>query len=136
MALHCTEPFVIICPSSRYDLNNVERDIKHQIIIINIVDKQYKVVQEESVLLLIKRYQEGEWIHLQGKRFSQNYICLSSEKGSSLNRKNLLPWSRPRFRRDLICRKANKNSQKLSPFLKKGRKFTKCIQSLYYLDSS
>ena len=32
--LHCTEPFIITLPSSRYDLNNVERDIKQQIIII------------------------------------------------------------------------------------------------------
>ena len=30
MALHYTEPFIIIFPSSRYDLNDVERDVKHQ----------------------------------------------------------------------------------------------------------
>ena len=30
MALHCTEPFIILLPSSPYDLNNVERDIRHQ----------------------------------------------------------------------------------------------------------
>ena len=34
MTLHCTEPFIITLPSSRYDLNNVERDVKHQTIII------------------------------------------------------------------------------------------------------
>ena len=34
MAFHCTEPFVIILPSSRYDLNNVGRDVKHQLIIM------------------------------------------------------------------------------------------------------
>ena len=34
MAVHYTEPFVIIPTSSQYDLNNVERDVKHQIIII------------------------------------------------------------------------------------------------------
>ena len=28
--LNCTEPFIIILPLSRYKLNNVERDIKHQ----------------------------------------------------------------------------------------------------------
>ena len=34
LALHCIEPFIIILPWSGYDLNNVERDIKHQIIIM------------------------------------------------------------------------------------------------------
>ena len=29
------QPFFIILPSSRYDLNNVERDVKYQIIITN-----------------------------------------------------------------------------------------------------
>ena len=33
-ALRCTEPFIIVIPSSRYVLNNVERDAKHQTIII------------------------------------------------------------------------------------------------------
>ena len=32
MTLHCTEPFIITRSSSRYDLNTVERDVKHQII--------------------------------------------------------------------------------------------------------
>ena len=31
MMLYCTEPFIIILPLSQYDLNNVERDVKHQI---------------------------------------------------------------------------------------------------------
>ena len=30
MALHCTDPFIIIHPSSPYDFSNVERDVKHQ----------------------------------------------------------------------------------------------------------
>ena len=34
LVLHCREPFIIILPSSQYDLNNVIRGIKHQIIII------------------------------------------------------------------------------------------------------
>ena len=34
MAFHCAEIFIIILPSSRYELNNVERDIKDQLIII------------------------------------------------------------------------------------------------------
>ena len=38
MALHCIEPFIITCPLSQYDLCNVEKDIKHQIIIIIISD--------------------------------------------------------------------------------------------------
>ena len=32
-ALQCKEPFIITLPSSRYDLYNVERDVKHQIMI-------------------------------------------------------------------------------------------------------
>ena len=32
--LHSTDPFNIILPLSRYDLNNVERDVKHQTVII------------------------------------------------------------------------------------------------------
>ena len=32
--LHCTEPFIFTLASSRYDLTNVERGVKHQIIII------------------------------------------------------------------------------------------------------
>ena len=35
-ALHSTEPFIITLPSSQYDLNIVERDIKYQIIIITL----------------------------------------------------------------------------------------------------
>ena len=33
VALHCTEPFVISIPLSLYDLNNVERGVKHQMVI-------------------------------------------------------------------------------------------------------
>ena len=33
VALHCIEPFIITFPSSRYDLNNVDRYVKHKIII-------------------------------------------------------------------------------------------------------
>ena len=35
MTLHCTEPFIITLPSSRHDLmfNDVERDVKHKVII-------------------------------------------------------------------------------------------------------
>ena len=31
------QPSIIILPSSQYDLNNVEKDVKHQIIIIIII---------------------------------------------------------------------------------------------------
>ena len=34
MMLYCMEPSIITFPLSQYDLNNVERDVKHQIIII------------------------------------------------------------------------------------------------------
>ena len=33
MALHCIDLFIIRIPSSLYDINKVERDVKHQIII-------------------------------------------------------------------------------------------------------
>ena len=36
---HCTESFIITLLSSRYELNNVERDLKHQIIIKQEVTK-------------------------------------------------------------------------------------------------
>ena len=32
--LHCTELFIFTFPLSKYDLNNVEKDVKHQFIII------------------------------------------------------------------------------------------------------
>ena len=32
-AFYCKEPFIITLPSPLYDLDNVERNIKHQIII-------------------------------------------------------------------------------------------------------
>ena len=35
MAFHRTEPFIITLSSSQHDLNNVERDVKHQIIMFN-----------------------------------------------------------------------------------------------------
>ena len=34
MVLHCTKPFIVTLLSSRYDLNNIARDAKHQTIII------------------------------------------------------------------------------------------------------
>ena len=34
IVFHRIEPFIITLPSSRYDINNVERDIKHKIVII------------------------------------------------------------------------------------------------------
>ena len=42
MVLHHTEPFIIILSSSQYDLNNVERAVKHQTIII--------VISGESIM--------------------------------------------------------------------------------------
>ena len=50
--LHYSEPFIFIIPSSQYDLNNVERDVKHQTIITNVsvlvavLDARPAVVQE------------------------------------------------------------------------------------------
>ena len=34
IVLYCTEPFIIILPPTWYGVNNVERDVKHQIVII------------------------------------------------------------------------------------------------------
>ena len=33
VVINCTEPLIIFLPSSQYDLSNVVRDVKHQIII-------------------------------------------------------------------------------------------------------
>ena len=37
MGLHCTELFSVILPLSQHDLNKVERDVKQQTIIVNIM---------------------------------------------------------------------------------------------------
>ena len=39
-SIHCTEPFIIALLLSGYDLNNVERDVKHQAIIITYLASQ------------------------------------------------------------------------------------------------
>ena len=47
---HCTQPFIIICPSSWYDWNTVEKDVKSQII-------------HPSILLLLwKLYCHERWL--------------------------------------------------------------------------
>ena len=46
MVLHCTEPFIIILPSSRYDFNSIERDEKHQTIIIPQKNKKIGMLLE------------------------------------------------------------------------------------------
>ena len=43
---HCTEPFIITLLSLRYDLNNVERGVKHQLIIIYGPCDQYESTRE------------------------------------------------------------------------------------------
>ena len=48
MALHCTQPFIIILPLSRYDLNNVERDVKHQIILIIVTVLWFQGIAEHN----------------------------------------------------------------------------------------
>ena len=35
MGLYCTKPCIMPFPSSQYDLNNIGRDVKHQIIIVD-----------------------------------------------------------------------------------------------------
>ena len=47
MAFHCTEAFIITFPSSKYDLNNVERDVKHQTIVIKLLDEYGKEKESE-----------------------------------------------------------------------------------------
>ena len=41
-ALHCTEPFIVTLPSSPYDLNSVERDVKdgHYLYVQNVLTGQ------------------------------------------------------------------------------------------------
>ena len=64
-----------------------------------------------------------DWVHFQGKQLSHFYCCFPFKLGSSHKEKNLLPLeqihsfkSRPHFRKPLFYRKANRKSQKLSPF--------------------
>ena len=45
---HCTVPFIITLLSSRYDLNNVERDVKHQIIISTLLHMKISLVEVSS----------------------------------------------------------------------------------------
>ena len=40
---HCTEPFIITLPSSRYDLHNVKRDVKHQPLSLSSTSSTYAV---------------------------------------------------------------------------------------------
>ena len=49
-ALHCKEPFIIILPLSGYDLNNVKRDVKHEIIII--YEKFVQILKPDNTCLM------------------------------------------------------------------------------------
>ena len=62
----CTEPFIIILLSSRYDLHNVERDVKHQIIVIKIT---YENVTHH---LLISLLSSATFFH---RDWSWNVFC-------------------------------------------------------------
>ena len=61
-AHHCTEPFIITLPSSRYDLNDVQRDVKHQTIIIQYTHLKLNLKRLSSTTAdlvlrcLLKRY--------------------------------------------------------------------------------
>ena len=45
MGLDCTEPLFITLSGSLYDLNDIERDVKHQTIIITFKDKYLFVLR-------------------------------------------------------------------------------------------
>ena len=52
MKFHCTEPFIITLQLSRYDLNNVERGVKHQ----TVINKKnfslsYRILDSENFML-------------------------------------------------------------------------------------
>ena len=49
--LYFTEPFIITLPSSGYDLNNVERDVNHQIIFLREVDILSRETAQSKVTL-------------------------------------------------------------------------------------
>ena len=65
MALHCAGTSTIILPSSQYDLNNVEKDVKYKIIII--ISSPDKVITEVIILdifvTFIFRSKHILWIH-------------------------------------------------------------------------
>ena len=48
MVLHCIEPYIITLPSARYDLDDIERNLKHQI--IPIIPKEASLWQNSFVL--------------------------------------------------------------------------------------
>ena len=51
LVYHCTESFIIALPLSWYDLNNVERDIKHQAILIKCTEMSQHVFMEKNHIL-------------------------------------------------------------------------------------
>ena len=51
-AHECAALFIITIPSSRYDVNNVERDVKHEIIII-IRDRSNPLKTQELVVIYV-----------------------------------------------------------------------------------
>ena len=55
MELHCTEPLIINPSSSQYDLNNVERYVKYQLIIQNIFVYCFRL--HESMPFVVRQLQ-------------------------------------------------------------------------------
>ena len=87
VALYCTEFFIIILPFSQYDLSNVERDVKHQIIIINPSSCSSR---------------QGAFFHLIFFLFLQENICCGTSNG---NPQHMFSW------------RNKKNITLISPFI-------------------
>ena len=51
-AFHCTEPFIMILPLSQYDPDNVERDVKHQIIITTLKQEKESLGHMQKAKIL------------------------------------------------------------------------------------
>ena len=51
-AIHCTDPFIVTLPSKRYDVNTVERDIKHQIIMMHSLHRPKERFCHDAALLI------------------------------------------------------------------------------------
>ena len=69
--IHYTEPFIITLLSSQYDLNNVEREAKHQTIIIGVVEMF--LLHFQSMLRTCCLRQFGYFLsRLEGLQFTYN----------------------------------------------------------------
>ena len=69
MTLNCTEPFIIILSLSQYDLNDVERGIKHEVINIIIIASVRSYIHKLFFLFLHENLCCGYSLKVPGEFF-------------------------------------------------------------------